>query len=116
MVLLRQSGTSVKDLMVDPEVLRPNTEPGKDFPGGPICHFKGVDIPTLVCRSKSDGITPDILHSILQHYKNYIPRQAGDPIPACILNGHCSCFRIQVVNYIQNRDENNKVDPMVNHA
>ena len=86
--------------MVDPEVLRHNTGLGKVFPGGPICHFKGVDIPTLVCQSKSGGITSNILRGILQHFDKHIQRQDGDPMPACILDDHGSRSRIPVVDYI----------------
>ena len=101
--------------MVDPAVLKRNTGAGKVFPGGPICNFKGVDIPTLVCHSKSGGITAEILRGVLQHYDKYIPRQPGDPMPACILDGHGSRFSIEVVDYIQNQ-ENNIVDPNLDHA
>ena len=53
--------------MVDPAVLKRNTGAGKVFSAGPICNFKGVDIPTLVCHSKSGGITAEILRGVLQH-------------------------------------------------
>ena len=96
-------------------MLKRNTGHGKVFPGGPICNFKGVDIPTLVCHSKSGGITAEILRGVLQHYDKYIPRQPGEPMPACILDGHGSRFSIEVVDYIRNQ-ENNIVDPNADHA
>jgi hypothetical protein len=32
-------------------LLKMNTGPGKVFPGGPVCTFKGCSILTIVCRS-----------------------------------------------------------------
>ena len=39
----------IKNLILDPEFLKHNTGKRKVFPGSPIYHFKGVDIPILVC-------------------------------------------------------------------
>ena len=52
----------------------------------------------------------------VQYYDKHIPRQEGDPIPACILDWHGFCFSIPIVDYIRNQDGNNKVDPTVEHA
>jgi hypothetical protein len=51
----------IKDAIFDPQVLKLNTGKGKVFPGGPVCSYKGVDIPTLVHRLESGCITPEIL-------------------------------------------------------
>ena len=111
-----KNGVPMVDLILDSTILEQNTGVGKVFPGGPICHFKGVDIPTLVCRSDSGGITPTILVGILYHYDKYVPRVAGDPCPACILDRHGSCLSPEVGDYIQNRDGYNNIDLLEDHA
>ena len=55
-----KNGVPMVDLILDSTILEQNTGVEKVFPGGPICHFKGVDITSLVCRSDSGGITPTI--------------------------------------------------------
>ena len=111
-----KNGVPMVDLILDSTILGQNTGVGKVFPGGPVCHFKGVDIPTLVCRSDSGGITPTILVGILRHYDKYVPRVAGDPCPACILDGHGSRLSPEVGDYMQNRDRYNNIDPTADHA
>ena len=39
----------MNNLVLDVDVLKRNTGVGKAFPGGPICCFKGIDIPPLIC-------------------------------------------------------------------
>ena len=64
----------------------------------------------------SGGITPNILVGILCHYNKYIPRVIGDPIPACILDGHGSRLSTEVGDYIRNYDGYNNIDLLVDHA
>ena len=71
---------------------------------------------TLVCRSDSSGITPAILVGILRHYDKYVPRAAGDPCPACFLDGHGSRLSPEVGGYIRNRDRYNNINHLADHA
>ena len=64
----------------------------------------------------SDGITPNILVGILRYYDKYIPQVNGDPIPACILDGHGSQLSPEVGDYICNCDGYKNIDPLVDHA
>ena len=36
------------------------------FPGGPVCHFKGKDVPAVIQRQKNGSITPTILVEVLK--------------------------------------------------
>ncbi|OEU10317.1 hypothetical protein FRACYDRAFT_247281 [Fragilariopsis cylindrus CCMP1102] len=67
------------DTVFSVELLQLNTGPGKVFPGGPICIVNGIKVPTLVRRSASGGITPEILVDVLRLYDSLIPRAPGDP-------------------------------------
>ena len=46
---LLKDGVSMNDLVLNIDILKRNTGVGKAFPGGPICCFKGIDIPPLIC-------------------------------------------------------------------
>jgi hypothetical protein len=97
-------------------LLKMNTGPGRVFPGGPVCSFQGKSIPSIVRRSSSGGITPEILVEVLQHYDKHVPRKAGDPPPAAILDGHGSCLSIEFLRYyVNNLDRNGNVDEGSNH-
>ena len=43
-----------------------NYGPGQLFPGGPVCEFKGIKVPTMIRYSKKGSITPEILTNILR--------------------------------------------------
>jgi hypothetical protein len=51
---------SIDDVVFTTEDLKRNTGMGKVFPGGPVCTYKGINIPTLIHQSDSGGITPEI--------------------------------------------------------
>jgi hypothetical protein len=106
---------SIDDAVFTVDDLKRNTGKGKVFPGGPVCTYKGVDIPTLIHRSDSGGITPEILVDVLRHFDKHIPRIEGDPPPACILDGHGSRLSIPFLRYIRNLDENGDVIANSNH-
>ena len=78
-----------------------NSGPGKRFPGGPTCNFKGVDIPCL-CRWSSKGsITAEILVDILStvdHYKVF-DRTTGRK-PFLLVDGHGSRIELPFLQYI----------------
>jgi hypothetical protein len=99
------------------QLLKLNTGPGRVFPGGPICTFLGHTIPSIVRRSSSGGITPEILVEVLQHYDKHITRKEGDPAPAAILDGHGygSRLSIEFLRYVNNLDRNGDVVVGSNH-
>ena len=97
------------------ELLKLNTGPGKVFPGGPICIVNGTEIPTVVRRSASGGITPEILVDVLKVYDALIPRVPGEPAPGAILDGHGSRLSDVFMRYINNLDEDGNAVPGANH-
>ncbi|OEU06566.1 hypothetical protein FRACYDRAFT_254435 [Fragilariopsis cylindrus CCMP1102] len=106
---------AMNDSIFPHELLELNTGPGKVFPGGPVCSFKGLTIPTIVRRSASGGITPEILIEVLQHYDKHVPRKEGDPPPAALLDGHGSRLDWEVMKYANNLDRFGDVIPGANH-
>jgi hypothetical protein len=68
----------IDDIVFTTDDLKRNTGKGKVFPDGPVCTYKGIDIPTLIHRSDSGGI---ILVDCLQHFDKHLPRIEGDPPP-----------------------------------
>jgi hypothetical protein len=105
----------IDDAVFTTDDLKWNTGKSKVFPGGPVCTYKGIDIPTLIHRSDSGGITPEILVDWPRHFDKHIFRIGGDPPPACILDGHGSRLSIPFLRYIRNQDENGDVIPSSNH-
>jgi hypothetical protein len=106
---------AMKNEVFPEALLKLNTGPGRAFPGGPVCTFQGHTIPSVVRRSSSGGITPEILVGVLQHYDKHVPRKEGDPSPAAILDGHGSRLSIEFLRYINNLDRDGEVVDGSNH-
>ena len=45
----------------DPDFLEKNTGPGKIYPYGPSCWFKGKEVPCVICNTESGSITSELL-------------------------------------------------------
>lgn len=91
----------------DADFILKNTGPGKRFPGGPTCHFRGKDIPCLVRMSESGGINEHILVDIfktLDHYEVFHDARKQGKTPLVMLDGHDSRFRLPFVQYINNEN------------
>ena len=76
--------------------------PGRRFPGGPCCMFRGKKIPCLVSGSKSGGITSEILTSILKHLDECgIYDRDTDPFtPTTIqMDSHHTRFALDFLSY-----------------
>ena len=85
----------------DKEFIDKNFGPGKLFPGGPICHFRGKDIPCLVRWSPKGSITSQILADALAHIDSYsVFRRDTGKVPFLLLDGHNSRFDIPFLEYI----------------
>ena len=50
----------------DADFFLKNAGPGKYFPGEPVCHFRGKDVPTLIQWNDSGSITSGILVDALK--------------------------------------------------
>jgi len=82
-----------------------NSGPGKLYPGGPMCTFKGVDVPCM-CRwtpkSSIDGsILLDIVKTldILQVFR---AERANSLVPMLLVDAHGSRFDLNFLEYINN--------------
>jgi hypothetical protein len=72
------------------------------WPGGPECMFRGKCIPCFCCNSKNGSITGHLLKEMLAAIDrlNVFNRSATGLNPFLLLNGHGSCFELEVLQYI----------------
>jgi hypothetical protein len=102
------------DVTVDP-VLGPDGQPdfddkelnygsGKHMPSGPVCSFRGKEIPTLTFTSPNGSINDDILVKIFKTLDEMgiYERGEGLPQPCVVLDGHDSRLSMKVIDYITN--------------
>ena len=85
-----------------------NYGPGKYFPGGPKCNFRGHQIPCYVTCSPKRSITSTILADMLKWIDDLgvFPRVPGGPTPFLLLDGHGSRLEVPFLKYIN--DVNHK--------
>jgi hypothetical protein len=106
---------------LDPEQLaaelKDNMGPGKMFPGGPTCMFKGKEVPAFVTHSSSGGITSDILAERLKRMDDagIFPRAENIPAPFALLDGHGSRLQLPFLRYISNQCVDHQ-DNCTNHS
>ena len=63
---------------------------GNLFPGGPVCNYKGVEVPLLIAFSEGGGINGQILTDIFRHLdelKVYDNDRANGFVPFVLLDG-----------------------------
>ena len=75
--------------------LEDNIGKNKQYPGGPVCRFKGKDVPAFICCSPGGGINSELLTQMLQRMDELelFPRKEGGPKPFLFLNAmahHCT--------------------------
>jgi hypothetical protein len=88
-------------LFQDPAVQAANMGPGKAFPGGPTCHFRGKDVPCFVAANAHGGIDETILTGILQRMDSLgVLRRQGEPNPFLLVDGHGSRFSVDFLGYV----------------
>ncbi len=77
----------------DYDFIASNTGPGKLYPNGPTCHFKGKKVPCVVCNTENGFIASELLVSFLKHLDilNLFPREDG-MTPILLFDGHGSCL------------------------
>ena len=95
----------------DPDFFLKNSGPGKYFPGGPVCHFRGKDIPPMVRWSESGSITSEILADVLKTLDKLevYPRSSTDnnhPKPFLLVDGHQSRLQLPFLKYINEPEDN----------
>jgi hypothetical protein len=82
-----------------------NSGPGKLFPGGPTCHFKGKEIQSMVRFTESGGINSSILTEILAKLDGigiYKEKREMGMTPFLLVDGHGSRFELPFLDYIHN--------------
>lgn len=69
-----------------------NSGPGKYFPGGPTCNFRGKEVPVFVRWHDGGSITSEILVQMLQTLDllNLFPHDDPSAKPFLLLDGHVS--------------------------
>jgi len=86
----------------DPDFIQNNTGPGKLYPMGPTCEFKGKQVPCAVAHSESGSITSELLASFLKHMDDLklFPRDDPSVKPFLLLDGHGSRFELPFLSYV----------------
>jgi hypothetical protein len=89
----------------DDDFIANNTGPGKIYPNGPTCVFKGKEVPCMVCNTESGSITSELLVSFLKHMDDLeiFPRDDGVK-PFLLLDGHGSRLELPFLHYINDPD------------
>ena len=78
-----------------------NFGPGKLYPGGPTCNFKGKEIPCMVRWSPKGSITSPILAEALAHIDSFnVMSRRNGLYPFLLLDGHNSHFELRFLEYI----------------
>ena len=89
----------------DDDFIQKNTGPGKLFPCGPKCTYRGIEVPCMVACSESGSISSEILVQFLTQMDqlNLFPRDDGLK-PFLLLDGHGSRLELPFLTYVN--DEN----------
>jgi hypothetical protein len=76
----------------DPEYFEANSGPGMLLPSGPVCNFRGKNIPCQCYATTNGSITSEILRNCLEKMDeiNLFPRRQDGPNPFLLLDGHGS--------------------------
>ena len=85
----------------DPDYITNNTGPGKIYPNGPTCVYKGKEVPCMVCNTENGSITSELLVRFLQHMDelDLFPRD-DDVKPFLLLDGHGSRLELPFLQYV----------------
>jgi hypothetical protein len=73
----------------------------KVWPLGPICTYKGVEIPSYVTCCKSACMSSEILTDILRHVDSYVHFDRSECSPFLLIDGHQSRFGLDFLRYIR---------------
>jgi hypothetical protein len=85
----------------DPDFITNNTGPGKIYPYGPSCLFRGKEVPCIVSNTDSGSITSELLVSFLKKMDelDLFPRTVGLK-PFLLLDGHGSRLELPFLQYV----------------
>ena len=81
-----------------------NSGPGKVFPGGPCCLFRGKMIPALITCSKKGSITSDILKAAFERLDELgIYERTASLTPFALFDAHDSRLQVPFLKYINDQ-------------
>jgi hypothetical protein len=91
----------------DADFVSRNTGKGKMYPCGPVCNFKGKQVPCMVSSTDSGSITSELLASFLEYMDKLelFPRIDGLK-PFLLLDGHGSRLELPFLQYVN--DDNHR--------
>ena len=91
----------------DPNFVEINSGPGKYFPGGPVCEFRGKKVPAVIRWHESASITSEILVEVFQtmDHHDLFPRSHGVK-PFVLIDGHGSRLEMPFLTYVNNPKDN----------
>jgi hypothetical protein len=87
------------------DVIRNNSQPGGAMCGGPVCTFKGIQVPCFMGTSPNASITGELLTEMLAFMdaRKLFERDTGNS-PFLLLDGHHSRLNLSFLEYISNPD------------
>ena len=101
------------DILVPPEgniddkdFFQKNYGPGKYLPGGPVCTYKGKEIPAMIRCQESGSVTSEIFVDALKTLDLFdvFPRNTGVS-PFLLLDGHSSRLQTPFLRYINTPED-----------
>ena len=98
----QRMGHDVRTTYYEDVDIRGNSGPGKCFPGGPICRFRGKNIPSLIASSPKGSITSEILKLAFRRLDDLgvYERVPGVRMPFALFDAHDSRLQVPFLRYI----------------
>ena len=87
--------------------MKKNSGPGKKYPGGPTCKFKGKAVPCLVRWTEKGSITSAIMVDILRTLEKlgvYLGERAQGKLPCLLLDGHGTRLELPFLAYVNDAE------------
>jgi hypothetical protein len=97
----QRMGHDIRTVYNEEGSTRDNTGPGKSFPGGPVCHFRGKDIPALITCSPKGSITSTILKKAFERLDNLkVYERVPGRVPFALFDAHDSRLQVPFLRYV----------------
>ena len=97
----QQMGHDIRPPFNELDSIAENSDPGKRFPGGPLCNFCGKVVPALITSSKKGLITSNILqHAFGRLDQLGIYARTPDVTLFALFNTHDSRLQVPSLKYI----------------
>ena len=81
-----------------------NSGPGKTFPDGPLCYFRGKVVPVLITSIKKGSITSDILRAAFERLDQVgVYTRTPALTPFALFDAHNSRLQVPFLKYIHEK-------------